>query len=75
MKRTKMTGKTCVGELRLSSLDVGFDLRLRNLVICPPKYFKSVGLEEDGEVYLIEGTRDEMIGEMRKAGYRVEDDF
>ena len=33
MKKTSMRGQTCVGDIRLSSLDVGYDLRLHCIPI------------------------------------------
>ena len=71
MKHTRTTGQTCVGDLRLTTLDVGFDLRLHDYGVQIPQSFRSVGLDIDGETYLIEGTRDEMIAAIRGAGYKV----
>jgi hypothetical protein len=36
-----------------------------------PDNFTSVGLIEDGEPYRLEGTRDELAGAMRAAGYSI----
>jgi len=69
MKRTNKTGYTCVGDLRLSSLDIGFDLRENKNKIQLPIKFESVGLDIDGQTYLVEGTREEMIQAIREAGY------
>lgn len=71
MTRTLATGQTCVGDLRLSPLDVGFDLRLQGIAVKIPDAFASVGLEQDGDVWLISGTRDEMIAAIRAAGYAI----
>lgn len=71
MKCTRMTGKTCVGDLRLSPLDVGFDLRVQSMAIEIPEQFASVGLDIDGDTYLLEGTREEMIAAIREAGYLI----
>jgi len=71
MKRTNKTGCTCVGELRLSSLDVGFDLRDAGTPVSLPDAFSSVGIEENGEVFLVEGTRAEMVAAIRSAGYAI----
>lgn len=73
MKRTNVTGQTCVGDLRLSPLDVGFDPRRVGFAIELPAEFRSVGIEQDGQVYLIEGSREEMIGAIREAGYAIAD--
>jgi hypothetical protein len=70
MRKTDMTGRTCVGELRLSCLDVGFDLRGSGTVQVPEQ-FSSAGIERDGRVWLIKGTRAEMISAIRAAGYRI----
>ena len=74
MKRTNKTGCTCVGDLRLSPLDIGFDLRETDTKIELPAQFESVGLDIDGQTYLIEGTRDEMIQAICDAGYVVNED-
>lgn len=72
MRKIIMTGNTCVGDLRLAPIDVGFDLRLHGIAVEIPAEFASVGLERDGEVYLCEGTRQEMIDAILDAGYIVE---
>ena len=73
MKRTKTTGQTCIGEIRLCPIDVGFDLRTVGNAITLPAVFSSVGIEEGGDTWLIEGTRPEMIEAIRAAGYAVVD--
>ena len=72
MRKTRAAGQTCVGDLRLSPLDVGFDVRLHDTPIKLPDAFASVGLDVDGTTYLIEGTRDEMIAAIGEAGYRID---
>lgn len=71
MKKTVVTGQTCVGELRLSRSDVGHDLRATKIPIDLACEFRSVGLDQDGETWLIEGTRSEMIDAIVNAGYAV----
>jgi len=71
MNASKCTGQTCVGDLRLAPLDVGFDLRLENMSVKLPDEFRTVGLEIDGETWLIEGTRREMVQAIRDAGYSI----
>ena len=71
MERKKFTGQTCVGDLRLSPLDVGFDLRSTNQRVILPVDFDTVGIEQDGDIWLIEGCREEMIQAIRDAGYSV----
>ncbi len=44
MKRTRTTGQTCVGDLRPTPLDVGFDVRLHGMVVEIPETFESVGI-------------------------------
>ena len=73
MKRTNMRGKTCVGDLRCSSLDAGFDLRLHNIAVNVPDDCVSCGYDADGGTWLIEGTADEIRAELRRAGYKVLD--
>ena len=70
---TDMTGKTCVGELRLSSLDVGFSLRVQGIPVEIPDECRSCGYDDaDGRTWLIEGTPDEIRETLTKAGYAVE---
>lgn len=71
MKKTNCTGQTCVGDLRLPPLDVGFDVRLHDMQIDLPDEFSSVGLQIDGETWLIEGTREEMVQAILDAGYLI----
>lgn len=71
MKRTKTTGQTCVGDVRLTPLDVGFDVRLQGMPVEVPSDAVSVGFEKGGETYLVEGTRDEIVRELVAAGYTV----
>lgn len=73
MNKVNVTGQTCVGDLRLSSLDIGFDLRLQDMAIQLPESFSSVGLDINGKTYLITGTRDEMVSAIVQAGYRIEE--
>lgn len=71
---TNMTGKTCVGELRLSSLDVGFSLRDQRTPVEIPDDCRSCGYDDaDGRTWLIEGTPEEIREELRRAGYKVLD--
>jgi hypothetical protein len=72
MRTTDVTGQTCVGDLRLSCLDVGFDVRGIGTVRLPEQ-FSSAGIERDGRVLLIEGTRAEMVAAIKEAGYKVEE--
>ncbi len=71
MNRKKCTGQTCVGDLRLAPLDVGFDLRLTGVQVKLPDVFRSVGLDIDGETWLVSGTRDEMVQAILDAGYSI----
>ena len=71
MKRTRKTGETCVGDLRLTQRDVGVDLRLVGMAVNLPEKFTSVGIEENGETYLVEGSREELIAAIKAAGYTV----
>lgn len=71
MIKIDKTGQSCVGELRLSKRDIGYDLKLHKIVTHVPETFNSVGLDIDGRTYLISGTKDEMVEEMYKAGYTL----
>ena len=55
----------------MSPLDIGYDLRLTDTKIELPPVFTSVGLDIDGQTWLIEGTREEMIAAIREAGYPI----
>lgn len=70
---TDMTGKTCVGELRLSALDVGASLLAQGIPVEIPDECRSCGYDDaDGRTWLIEGTPDEIRETLTKAGYAVE---
>ena len=72
MTRTDVTGQTCVGDLRLAPLDVGFDLRRSGHTVRLPDWeWQSVGLEQDGRVWLVAGTIEEMVAAIRAAGYTI----
>ena len=69
---TNMTGKTCVGELRLSAIDVGFSLRDQCTPVEIPDDCRSCGYDDaDGHTWLIEGTPEEIREALVKAGYAV----
>jgi hypothetical protein len=72
MKETQCSGN-CLGDLRLSPLDVGFDVRSANMPIELPAEFHSVGLDRNGQTWLIEGTREEMTRAIIDAGYVIAD--
>ncbi len=71
MKKTRVTGQTCVGAVRLAPIDVGFDVRLHDMAVEVPPDATSAGCERDGQTWLVEGTRDEVVAELVAAGYRV----
>jgi hypothetical protein len=71
MKKTLATGQTCVGDWRLTPLDVGFDLLTTGHRAQPPASFSSVGIGQDGQTYLVEGTREEMLAAVKQAGYNL----
>lgn len=68
------TGATCLGDWRLTPLDVGFDLRVVGMSTArPSEDCRSVGVDIDGEQYEIVGPRATLIAVARAAGYDVED--
>jgi hypothetical protein len=71
MKLTKCTGGTCIGDLRLCPIDVGFDLRLHDYEVLVPEDAKSAGFDRDGESWLVEGTHAEIVRELKRAGYKI----
>lgn len=71
MTKTEMTGRTCVGAVRLAPIDVGFDVRLHDMAVEVPRDATSAGYERGGQTWLVEGARDEIVAELVAAGYRV----
>lgn len=71
VKRTKCSGQTCVGDLRLAAIDIGFDPRVAGMPISLPGNFASVGLDDFGHTWLIEGDRWELIKAIFEAGYTI----
>jgi hypothetical protein len=69
----KQTDKTLIADLTLTSADIGFDLRLNDIIVDISHDFRSVLIDQGGDVWRIEGTREEMIAAMREAGYRLLD--
>jgi hypothetical protein len=66
-----MPGAMCIGELRLSSLDVGFDLRAVGTPVHLPVKFESVGLDIGDTSHLVTGPREELVEVIKAAGYNV----
>lgn len=71
MKITRTTGETCVGEVRLAPIDAGFDVRLHKMMVIIPEDAASAGYEQDGDTWLVEGTREEIVRVLTGAGYTV----
>lgn len=68
------TGATCLGDWRLTPLDVGFDLRAVGLAAAAPAdddRCQSVGVDIDGEQYEFTGPRAQLIAVARAAGYTI----
>jgi hypothetical protein len=63
----------CVGDVRLASLDVGFDLRLQRISAVIPWECQSIGLDYRGKTWLVTGPRDELIVAARHLGYTLVD--
>lgn len=55
----------------LTSLDVGFDPRVHDMPIHLPDQIDGLRLENGGRVFVVRGTRDELIAAARQAGYRI----
>ena len=71
IERKAMPGMVCVGEVRLSRLDVGFDLRAVGTPVHLPVKFASVGLDIEDTTYLVKGPREELVDVIKAAGYNV----
>jgi len=71
MTKTKVTGQICVGDVRLAPIDVGFDVRAYGMAVEIPDDATSVGFEQFGDTWLVEGTREEIVAAVKAAGYRV----
>ena len=71
MKKSKVTGQTWVADVSFTPLDVGFDVRLHDMQVEIPQDTRSCGYEQDGETWLVEGTRDEIVAAVTAAGYSV----
>jgi hypothetical protein len=73
MQRTDRTGGICVGGVRLAPLDVGFDIRLHDILVVLPDDMTglSVGYEADGKVWEATGTDAELRAALAAAGYQV----
>lgn len=56
--------------MQLAPIDVGFDVRFKEMLIELPAQFSSAGIDIDidGTIYNIEGTREEMVSAIRQAG-------
>jgi len=66
------TGETCLGDWRLTPLDVGCDLRRHGIAaVVPSADCRTVGIDLDGEQYEITGPLATLIAVARAAGYRV----
>lgn len=73
LRVVRRTGDTCVGDWRLSPLDVGFDVRAQSMAVAWPadQDIESVGIDIDGETYEVWGPPDVLIAVARAAGYTV----
>lgn len=71
MQKTVVTGQTCIGDLRLATVDIGFDIRASGFRVQLPEKFHSVGLDIGSEVCLVTGTREEMVQTILDAGYKL----
>jgi hypothetical protein len=70
MKRKVTNGKA---DIRLSPLDVGFDLRTTDTPVVLPSWAKSVSWTDDaGQLWRADGTPAELAAELRAAGFRVQ---
>lgn len=58
-------------DLSLRPIDIGFDLRTVNMPVRITNDIKSVILEIDGTAWWLSGTTDELIKEIRQAGFVV----
>ena len=71
MKIIPMPGQVGVGDLRLSPLDVGFDLREHDIQVEVPDDIESAGYDQGGKTMLVVGSRDEIIEVLKGEGYII----
>ena len=60
---------TC--DLSLAAIDCGFDPRAHDMLCSVPWTARRVGYERDGEARIVVGTLDEIVAELRDAGYSI----
>jgi hypothetical protein len=66
------TGSTCIGDWRLTALDVGMDLRAAGIAAAAPDHpCRSVGVDIDGRQFEVTGTLETLIAVARAAGYTI----
>jgi hypothetical protein len=67
------SGSTCVGDIRLCSIDVGFDARTSEFTIILPSEIEDlwVGYDRGEKRFIVQGTRDEVVQELTLSGYRI----
>jgi len=61
-------------DVRVDPLEVGFDLRKHKIAVRVLPDVKSAQFERGGRIWRVEGTRDEIISALERAGYTVSDD-
>ena len=66
---TRQPDHTC--DLSLAPIDCGFDPRAHDMLCTVPASARRVGYERDGEPRVIDGTLDEIVAELRDAGYSI----
>jgi hypothetical protein len=57
--------------LRLAPIDVGFDLAAEGIPVQVPDDTNVASYALKGERFVVEGTRDEIVRVLRKAGYTI----
>lgn len=65
----KRPDHTC--DLSLTAIDCGFDPRAHHMLCTVPASARRVGYERDGEARIVEGTLNEIVAELRDAGYSI----
>lgn len=58
-------------DLSVLPIDVGFDLRLHDMVVAVPASATSAAYDSNGEERVVRGTVDQVVAALQAAGYQA----